>query len=290
MPILKDNVQILRVQEQSNTSQIAIAFGRRLGQFHVLAKGARRWPKKGFEGGFDLLARGELLAYPRPNGQLWIFKEWDERARPQLGQSYRMLAAGSFLCELTEALTRHTAGSAYEGGAPDDSSAKLYDVLAASSDALAARAAHPGSVLLGFTLRALECEGLLIPLNQCHVCGKKFFDGAKKAEPAWLSPDGLECKICVEKRYGGKGAAAPARGFWLGLEAHRALAHHQRTVKPLKLSEAAAQQLARALALLVHGALERDLRTLPYAMTWVKGMGKTVRTMTNDKSEMPNDK
>ena len=75
MPIFKDHVQILRVQEQSNTSQIAIVLGRRLGQFHVLAKGARRWPKKGFEGGFDLLARGELLAYPRPGGQLWIFKE-----------------------------------------------------------------------------------------------------------------------------------------------------------------------------------------------------------------------
>jgi hypothetical protein len=35
---------------------------------------------------------------------------------------------------------------------------------------------------------------------------------------------------------------------------------------------ASAEQLARALALLVHGALERDLRTLPYAMQWVKGL------------------
>ena len=279
MPILKDDVQILRVREQSNSSQIAVALGRRLGQFHVMAKGARRWPKKGFEGGFDLLARGELLAYPRPDEQLWIFKEWDERARPQIGQSYRMLAAGSYLGELTEVLTRHTAGSAYEDGAPaDDSSAKLYDLLAASADALAAQAARPGALLLGFTLKALEIEGVLTPLSECHLCDRKFFDGAGKAEAAWLSSSGLECKACIDlKRSGAKNAAVPygvERGVWLGPEAHRALLHIRRTIKPLKLSETAAEQLARALAILVHGALERDLRTLPYAMKLVKAMGK----------------
>jgi len=280
MPILKDDVQILRVREQSNSSQIVVALGRRLGQFHVMAKGSRRWPKKGFEGGFDLLSRGELLCYPRPDEQLWIFKEWDERARPAIGQSYRMLAAGSYLSELAEALTRHTAGSAHEdGAAADDTFAKLYDLLAASTDALAAQAAHAGTLVLGFTLRALEIEGVLAPLASCHVCEKRFFERASKAENVWLSAHGIECRACIDVRRNASHAARPTdlaeRGLWLGPEAHRALVHIHRTIKPLKLSATAAEQLARALAILVHGALERDLRTLPYAMKWVKTMGKS---------------
>lgn len=284
MPILKDDVQILRVREQSNSSQIVVALGRRLGQFHVMAKGARRWPKKGFEGGFDLLARGELLCYPRPDDQLWIFKEWDERARPPIGQSYRMLAAGSYLVELIEALTRHTAGSAYEDGAhADDTVAKLYDLLAGTVDALAAQAAHSGNLLLGFTLKALEIEGVLMPLNHCHLCETHFFEHSTergaKAGNVWLSTSGLECKACVErKRLALKKSGAPEsaeRGVWLSPDAHRALLHIRRTVKPMKLSATAAEQLARALMILVHGALERDLRTLPYAMKLIKSMAKS---------------
>ncbi len=279
MPIIKDDVQILRVREQSNSSQIVVALGRRLGQFHVMAKGSRRWPKKGFEGGFDLLARGELLAYPRPDEQLWVFKEWDERERPPIGQSYRMLAAGSYLGELVEALTRHTAGSSHEDGGPEDhTSSQLYDLLAATVDALAAQAAHFGILLLGFTLKALEIEGVLIPLKDCHLCERNFFEAKSKPGNAWLSARGLECKACIDiRRNAAKktvGADAAERGIWLSPEAHRALLHIQRTIRPLKLSDTAADQLARALVILVHGALERDLRTLPYAMKLVKGMSK----------------
>ncbi|MEI6233392.1 MAG: DNA repair protein RecO C-terminal domain-containing protein [Planctomycetota bacterium] len=277
MPILKDDVQILRVREQSNSSQIVVALGRRLGQFHVMAKGSRRWPKKGFEGGFDLLARGELLVYPRPDDQLWIFKEWDERARPPIGQSYRMLAAGCYFAELAEALTRHTAGSAHEDGVrADDSSEKLFDLLAASSDALAAQAAHAGSLVLGFTLKALDIEGILAPLEQCHICNTKFFERGSKPETVWISANGIECKPCIDIRRKSADPSRPTdlaeRGLWLGPEAHRALLHIRRTVKPLKISATASEQLARSLAILVHGALERDLRTLSYAMKLVKSM------------------
>jgi len=281
MPILKDDVQILRVREQSNSSQIIVALGRRLGQIHVMAKGARRWPKKGYEGGFDLLARGELLVYPRPDEQLWIFKEWDERTRPQVGQSYRMLAAASYLVELSEALTRHTAGAAHEPGAePEASTSNLFDLLAASTDALTTRAAHAGNLLLTFTLKALECEGILIPLNACHDCGRAFFGStAGKVDAVWLGPNGLECRPCVETRRqaattASRGVASAERGLWIGPEAHRVLLHSKRTLKGVRLSEVAAEQLSRAMALLVHGALERDLRTLGYAMKLVKTLAR----------------
>src|SRR4051812_794319 len=119
MAILKDFAQVLHLYEQGNTSLVAVMLGRRLGQFRVHIKGGRRWPKKGFEGGFDLLARGEILVYPRLGETLWVFKEWDERARPALGGSLSMLHAASYLCEFTEALTRPKSGTR------DDSPAEI---------------------------------------------------------------------------------------------------------------------------------------------------------------------
>src|SRR4051812_19031680 len=108
MPILKDIAQVLRIYEQGNTSLVAVMLGRKIGQFRVHIKGGRRWPKKGFEGGFDLLARGEILVYPRHGETLWVFKEWEERSRAPAGTSLSRLRAISYLCELSEALTRHT--------------------------------------------------------------------------------------------------------------------------------------------------------------------------------------
>ena len=160
--ILKDDVHILRAREQTNTSLILVAFGRRLGQLHILAKGARRFSKKGFEGGFDLLTQGELLAFPRPGEGLWIFKEWDERSRPKLGQSYRMLAAASYLCEFIEVLTSAAGASGQvvsivtrPTAVPESeteltrSSAQLFDLLRLLYDsgsvmALRKIMAHPG--------------------------------------------------------------------------------------------------------------------------------------------------
>lgn len=282
MPILKDNIQILRVREQSNSSQIIVALGRKLGQIHVMAKGARRWPKKGFEGGFDLLSRGELLAYPRPDEQLWIFKEWDERARPALGQSYRMLAAASYLCELSEALTRLTAGSTGEFAEHAEETARLFDLLRAAAEALAAGAVEPGILVLNFTLNALACEGLLPDLETCHVCGARFFGrlgkpSYKRAGRAWISYSGLECEACFRARRSGEvpthgDFAHAVRGVWLEPQALRALPHLRTTLNPLKLSGSSWAQLAGAMALLVHGGLERDLQTLAYAMTIVKRM------------------
>ena len=49
MPIVKDEAQVLRVFEQGNTSQVLVLLGRRLGQMRVLAKGSRRFHRKGFE-------------------------------------------------------------------------------------------------------------------------------------------------------------------------------------------------------------------------------------------------
>ncbi len=271
MPILKDEAQVLRIYEQGNTSLVAVMLGRRLGQFRVHAKGARRWPRKGFEGGLDLLVRGEVLVYPRSGDSLWLFKEWDERVRPNLGRSLAQLRAASYLCELTEALTRQRAGALDDERAvrvPERATAALHDLLAAAADALDGRL-PAGPVLLSFTLRALELEGVLPSLTACAQCGKNLLS---TNAPLWLNGLSLRCRACIAAEMVKPEGEPPGRGTWLSPEAHRALLHIYRSGKFVRLSPAAAEQLARAMILLVHGALEHDLRTLLGAARWVRMM------------------
>jgi recombinational DNA repair protein (RecF pathway) len=272
VPILKDIAQVLRVHEQGNTSQVVVMLGRRLGQFRIHAKGARRWSKKGFEGGFDLLSRGEILVYPRRGDSLWFYKEWDEHARPRVGNTYAQLRAASFLCELTEALTRHTAGSGAESAELKDSraaasdQAALYDHLTAAASALNA-GAPSGPVLLQFALKALESEGLLPDLTTCAECGKRVASLGQGSWPLWLTAEGVVCLTCREA------VDMRQRGVAMSADAWHAIVHVQRSGKAVKLGAAGAEQLARALMVLVHGGLEHDLRTLLSAARAVRQMG-----------------
>ncbi|MCZ7646942.1 MAG: recombination protein O N-terminal domain-containing protein [Planctomycetota bacterium] len=291
MPILKDLAVVLRTYEVSNTSLVLVLLGRRLGQVRVLAKGARRFHKKGFEGGFDLLAQGEVVAYPRRGEALWILKEWDERSRAAgLGRGARELWAASYLCELAEALTREGAGSSGEDGAGgDEAPARLHGLLGRAARALES-GASPGATLLWFTLHALESAGLLPELGACSRCGKEL---ARSRRPARLNAEGLVCEGCLAGEALERlpvGAAPPgtvaelarlleaapgtrrAGAVWLTPELLGALRHIQRTGKPVKLSAGAARAGARALLALVHNALERDLRTLRAAAKMVVEM------------------
>ncbi|HEY3323358.1 MAG TPA: DNA repair protein RecO C-terminal domain-containing protein [Planctomycetota bacterium] len=275
MAILKDVAQVLHVYETGNTSLVAVMLGRRLGQFRAHAKGWRRWPKKGFEGGLDLLVRGQVVVYPRAGENLWLLKEWDERARPAVGRSMALLRSGSYLCELTEALTRHTAGSVREENSGSDEAvtrAKLYDLLAEAAEALS-NGSRPGALLLSFTLRALENEGLLPELDVCTECQSPLLKDTKGLKPVWLTGEGVRCGQCMQGVDVQNAGVAVQRGVWLSPEALRVLLHVQRSDKPVGVSAAAARQLAQALAVLVHGTLERDLRTLPGAMRLVAALG-----------------
>jgi recombinational DNA repair protein (RecF pathway) len=304
--ILKDEAQVLHVYEQGNTSLVVVFYGRKLGQFRVHGKGSRRWSKQGFAGGFDLLARGEVLVYPRAGDNLWILKEWTETARPPLGRSLSLLRCASYLCELAETLSRPTAGSVNEERPFQFSSFQglerpgaLYPLLAAAADALADFGGHDpipresgvsgdmtrlrsnrdrvprngasrngpgasGAVLLWFTLAALAYEGLLPQLDRCGQCGSLF---ARQPKRVWLTGEGLYCETCAASLQPG------VRGEWLSLEAQKALKYVAQTAQAVRLSSPAAEQLARALILLVHGALEQDLLTLRAAAGAVYALG-----------------
>ncbi len=281
MPILKDLAQVVRVYEHRNTSLILVLLCRQLGQVRVLAKGARRIPKKGFEGGFDFLVRGEVVFYSRPDGQLWIFKEWDERARPgPFGTSTDQLHAASFLCELTEAMTRETAGSSHpepeasvhashqEPASDDSEQARLYDLLAQTADQLKPDG-NPSALLLCFALRLLEITGHLPDLTRCSACERPL-ETAGIRQPALLSPKGLECSSCqaaraserdqVDSFFSMEGTTRNV--VRVSPETLGALTYIKRTGKSVRMTPQAAAGAARTLTVLVHAALEHDLHTL----------------------------
>ena len=256
MAAVKDTAQVLRLFEHSNSSLIVVMLGRALGQFRMLAKGIQRWTPKGFEGGLDLLSRGEILVYPRPGDSLWIFSAWDEHPKPPLPATEEGLAAASYLCEFTEALTRQMAGAliAADGEAPaDDSKARLYDLLSKAADALAT-GSPAGPVVLAYTTKALEIEGVLPGLVSCHRCSRRLLD-ENASETVWLSFDGLTCQACH-----GTGRATPPgklreaerraleQGVWLTPEAHEALFLLHAASRVPRIGAGDAELLARGLA------------------------------------------
>jgi recombinational DNA repair protein (RecF pathway) len=222
MSIIKDSAVVLRVFEQSNTSQVVVFLAKRFGQIRVHVKGGRRWTKRGFAGGFDLLVFGELLAYSRPNGQLWIFKEWHERERPlrRLGMDFfpdhkkmkkisptAPLYAASFMCELTEVLTRPGAGahvaapSAITVGlsAEADLYATLHFMLEGYGNLLPAF--HPvGLLALIFAMEALAAGGATPDFTVCTRCETALVQAAAKrqtAAGAYFCHAGLVCSECL---------------------------------------------------------------------------------------------
>lgn len=281
MSTVKDLARVLRVYEQGNTSLVLVLLGRSLGQVRVLAKGARRWTRKGFEGGFDLLMEGELVAYPRAHGELWILKEWDERRRFRTAPWQGDLRTASFLCEFTEALTRETAGSSWshEDGRAEHapSPEELYDQLTQAVIALAAE--RPGWVLLHYVLSALQNGGWMPDLENCTSCQAKHRAGAT---PVRLSYAGVLCQKCAAAdaplyEHPRRPGPSATHCVWLTPEVLNALAFVQRTGRSVKLSVAGAKSLARAMMLLVHSALEHDLRTLNGAAAAIVRLSRSPR-------------
>ena len=75
MPTVHDQGICVRHWDFSETSQTVSLFGRSLGIVRGLAKGARR-ERGAFDGGIDLLSRGEFGAILKPGRELATLTEW----------------------------------------------------------------------------------------------------------------------------------------------------------------------------------------------------------------------
>lgn len=99
MPAQHDQAICLRQWEYSESSQTVVLFGRSIGCFRALAKGARR-ERGSFSGGIDLLTRGEAGVILKRDNDLATLTEWDvHETFPRLRDDLASNRAGWYACD-----------------------------------------------------------------------------------------------------------------------------------------------------------------------------------------------
>lgn len=100
MPTQHDQAICIRHWDWSETSQTVGLFGRTLGCFRGLAKGARR-ERGRFSGGLDLLTRGEVGVILKRDGELSTLTEWDaQEIFPRLREDLQANRAAWYVADV----------------------------------------------------------------------------------------------------------------------------------------------------------------------------------------------
>jgi len=163
MPPSKDQALCLRQVDWSETSQVVWLFAREVGLVRAVAKGARR-PGERFDGGIELLTRGEAIVYLKPGAELATLAAWDTLERfPLPRRSLDGFYAGLYLADLTLRLLQDR-----------DPHPRLFDALV-----LALRAG-PDDVLgalVGAQWAALDESGFRPKLDADLESGEPLADG-----------------------------------------------------------------------------------------------------------------
>ncbi len=185
MALARDRCICLRKFEYSETSQILTLFGREHGLVRVMAKGAHRRTKAGaskFDGGIDLLDKGQAVFTYEPSRELQTLTEWrlfdgHLELRKDLRSIYLALYAAELISVLFEAHDPHP---------------NLFDRFEQTLKALATPRRE--EMFLAFELELLREGGYLPELNACIACGQVIDNGAAGG----FSParSGVICRNC----------------------------------------------------------------------------------------------
>lgn len=185
MPPSKDQALCLRQMDWSETSQVVWLLARDLGLVRALAKGARR-PGERFDGGIELLTRGEAIVYLKPGAELATLAAWDTLERfPLPRRSLDGFYAGLYLADLVLRLLQDR-----------DPHPRLFDALAG---ALRAEAKAVLRALLAAQWMVLDECGYRPKLDADLETGGPLLDSGlsflprrggfsrrpSQAEPAW---------------------------------------------------------------------------------------------------------
>ena len=154
MPAVHDQGICIRHWDFSETSQTVSLFGRSLGVVRGLAKGARR-ERGAFDGGIDLLSRGEFGAIVRPGKELATLTEWDLlEVYPRLRSDIASNRVAFYMADLAGRMLQ-----------PEDPHPALFDALVAALRTIGAArspeepAPDGAAALLGFQWRLLSETG-----------------------------------------------------------------------------------------------------------------------------------
>ena len=197
MALLTDRCICLRRIQYSETSQIVNLFGRHLGVFRAIAKGAHRRTKAGasrFDGGVDLLDVGDALATNPADRDLATLAEWKlADGHIDLRQNQRGLYLALYCSELVGLLIHE-----------NDPHLAVFDLTVWLLEQLATSRLEESFV--AYQLELLTHTGFVPQFGQCVGCGKKppagrvtfSYAGGGVICPQCAAPEGE--KVSVDSR------------------------------------------------------------------------------------------
>lgn len=188
MALVSDEGICLRLHDFSETSQIVTLFTRRHGLIRTLAKGAKRVTKTGrgkFDGGIDLLDRGDAVFIDKLENELHLLTEW-RQAEPHLAlrRSARSIRLAMVCGELTSTLY-----------GPHDAHPIVFDRLAATLVDLAGAGREEAA--LAYAIDAVEEAGLAPVLDRCVACGGRVDE--KRPAVFAIELAGVVCATCESR-------------------------------------------------------------------------------------------
>jgi len=167
MPTIKDTAICLRRWDFSETSQTVRLFGRTVGAFRGLAKGAKR-ERGAFSGGFDVVTTGEIMAIIKPGRDLATLTAWHlQQTFPHVRQDLSANRAALFMVDATHHLL-----------IDHDPHEALFDELIETLRCLADRRRVP-TKLLRFLWSLLRETGYQPDLSRDTVTGEALELGAR---------------------------------------------------------------------------------------------------------------
>ena len=184
MPLRSDQCICLRRYEYSESSQILALFGREIGLFRVIAKGAHRRTRAGesrFDGGIDLLDLGHAVMTDPSAKDLATLTEWKLLdGHLDLRRQYRPLMLAQYAAEMT-GLVLHE----------NDPHPELFEMLRWLLRELPTGRCEQSFTV--FQLELLRLAGFLPELAACVSCGKPIEAGRVTFSPQL---GGLVCGDC----------------------------------------------------------------------------------------------
>lgn len=179
MGILVTRGIVLRYATYRETSRILTLFSRDVGRITVSAKGCMR-PKSRERAATELFTLGEYTLSERA-GRYYLNAASIEDAFYNLRLDLDRLACASYFADLIRCVLNDA-----------DPQAELFDLLAASLNALCDAKLHSDVVRVVFEAKVMDALGMRPELDACASCGGPLSD------KLWLSAEagGIVCETC----------------------------------------------------------------------------------------------
>ncbi len=235
---------VLRTRDYMESDRIVTLLTERAGKLGGIAKGAKA-SRRRFEHRLEPFSHVMLYFRRRPHGQL-VFITRAEAAdlHPfRLEDDLGRLALGSYMLELTDALTSE-----------DAEAADAYHLLAEALAALAISAARP-ALRQAYELKLLRWAGFGMEFDRCRVCGESQTEAA--AVYFTIGRGGIVCVRCRERTPEGAIRLSRASAAALAILGREPLAN-------ASAMPAAGGDGALAIARFIASVVDRKLRSVEF--------------------------